>query len=405
MINSIEDTGSIVAIVPIGELALKGASDPADMQKVWGIRCYTGRLNDGCCCAGRGTPMMTLAKELMQDVNYRGGVITLTPQDSISTAAKIMRDEHVGCIIVIDADGRVAGIVSERDIVVRVMAAMIDSSVALVGDVMTTPIISCTPMTPIDDIRELMSKHRIRHVAIVDGDRPVGMISSREILARRLADDRDVRNLAIFSLARLAETRDTDTGAHLERVREYARILAEQLRSRGNHCDEIDDLFVELIYVTCPLHDIGKVSIPDAVLLKPGRLNEVEYEIMKTHAATGSETLARALNEFPDADFLRMARNVAGCHHERVDGTGYPNGLSGKDIPLAARIFAVVDVYDALVSKRVYKEAFTPVVAKDIIIKGSGTQFDADVVAAFLECEQAFIETYRQYALPATAVA
>jgi len=349
--------------------------------------------------------MMTLAKELMQDVDYRGGVITLTPEDAISTAAKIMRDEHVGRIIVIYPDGRVAGIISELDIVVRVMAAKINLSEALIGDVMTTPIISCTPMTPLDDVRELMSKHRIRHVAVVDGDRPVGMISSREILARRLADDRDVRNLAIFSLARLAETRDTDTGAHLERVREYARILSEQLRSRGNHDDEIDDLFVELIYVTSPLHDIGKVSIPDAVLLKPGRLNEVEYEIMKTHAATGSETLGRALSKFPDADFLRMARNIAGCHHERVDGTGYPKGLSGKDIPLAARIFSVVDVYDALVSKRVYKEAFTPVVAKDIIIKGSGTQFDADVVAAFLECEQAFIETYRQYALPATAVA
>jgi response regulator RpfG family c-di-GMP phosphodiesterase len=371
----------------------------------WYIRHYAGGSVREYCCAERGTLMMTIAKELMRDVDYRGGVITLTPQDTISTAAKIMRDEHVGCIIVIGDDRRVEGIVSERDIVVRVMAAMVDSSQTLVGDIMTTPVVTCTPMTHLDDIRELMSKHRIRHVAVIDGDRPVGMISSREILARRLADDQNVRNLAIFSLARLAETRDTDTGAHLERVREYARILAEQLQRRGNHRDEIDDLFVELIYVTCPLHDIGKVSIPDAVLLKPGRLNEAEYEIMKTHSAAGAETLGHALNKFPDADFLRMARNIACHHHERVDGTGYPDGLSGNDIPLAARIFAVVDVYDALVSKRVYKEAFTPIVAKDIILEGAGTQFDVDVIEAFIECEPAFIETYRQYAIPATAVA
>ena len=371
----------------------------------WYIRHYAGGSVREYYCVERGTLMMTVAKELMQDVDYRGGVITLTPQDTISTAAKIMRDEHVGCIIVIGGDGRVVGIVSERDIVVRVMAAMVDSSQTLVGDIMTTPVVACTPMTHLDDIRELMSKHRIRHVAVIDGDRPVGMISSREILARRLADDQNVRNLAIFALARLAETRDTDTGAHLERVREYARILAQQLQRRGNHCDEIDDFFVELIYVTCPLHDIGKVSIPDAVLLKPGRLNEAEYEIMKTHSAAGAETLGHALKKFPDADFLRMARNIACHHHERVDGTGYPDGLSGDDIPLAARIFAVVDVYDALVSKRVYKEAFTPIVAKDIILEGAGTQFDVDVIEAFIECEPAFVETYLQYSHPSAAVA
>jgi response regulator RpfG family c-di-GMP phosphodiesterase len=349
--------------------------------------------------------MMTVAKDLIQDPDRQGGAITISPEDTVSTAAKIMRNKHIGCLIIVGDDGRVAGIISERDIVGRVTAATVDPSRTPVGDVMTAPVVTCAPATPIDEIRKLMRRFRIRHVVVLDGDKPVGMVSSREIIARRLADDRDVRNLAIFSLARLAETRDTDTGSHLERVREYTRILAINLRNREGYIDVIDDFFVELLYITSPLHDIGKVSIPDAVLLKPGRLNDAEYEIMKTHAETGAETLNLALNEFPDADFLRMARDIAGCHHERPDGTGYPNGLVGEEIPLSARIFSVVDVYDALVSKRVYKDAFNPVVAKNIIVEGFGTQFDEDVVAAFVECEPAFVETYNRYSLSAEAVA
>ncbi|MCP4378890.1 MAG: HD domain-containing protein [bacterium] len=199
--------------------------------------------------------------------------------------------------------------------------------------------------------------------------------------------------------------RDTDTGAHLERVREYTRILAIQLQRNGRYSDLINDSFVDLIYVTSPLHDIGKVSIPDTILLKPGRLNDAEYDIMKTHSEAGAKTLDLALTEFPDIDFLCMARDIAGYHHERVDGTGYPEGLVGDEIPLAARIFTVADVYDALVSKRVYKEAFSPVIAKDIIIKGAGSQFDADVVSAFIECEPTFVDIYNRYSLAIAAVA
>jgi len=348
---------------------------------------------------------MTVANDLILDRDRHGGVIAIGPKDTVSAAAKTMRDKHIGSLLVIGDDGRVVGIISERDIVGRVTAAMVDPSHTPVGDVMTSPVVTCSPTTPLDEVRQRMRTFRIRHVVVLDGNKPVGMVSSREIIARRLADDRDVRNLAIFSLARLAEMRDTDTGAHLERVREYTRVLAIQLRNREGYGDLIDDPFVELLYVTSPLHDIGKVSIPDAVLLKPGRLDEAEYEIMKTHAETGAETLELALNEFPDAEFLRMARDIAYCHHERPDGLGYPNGLSGKDIPLSARIFSVVDVYDALVSKRVYKDAFSPIIAKNIIVEGLGTQFDEDVVAAFLDCEPVFVETYRRYARPETAAA
>jgi len=349
--------------------------------------------------------MMAVYKDIIRCGNRRGGVVTIAPQDTVSTAAKVMLEEHVGCLIVIGVDGRVVGVISERDIVGRVTAAMVDPVKTLVGKVMTTSVITCTPMTPLDEVRKLMEDLHIRHVVVLEGFKPVGMVSSREIITRQLADARDVRNLAIFSLARLAEMRDSDTGSHLERVREYTRILSTQLRRRKGYDEVIDDNFIELIYVTSPLHDIGKVSIPDSVLLKPGRLDDMEYEIMKTHAETGAGTLELALKEFPDAEFLRMARDIAGCHHERVDGKGYPRGLVGKDIPLSARVFALVDVYDALVSKRVYKDAFTPVVAKNIIIEGAGTQFDEDVVAAFVECESEFTETCHRLSPLATAVA
>jgi response regulator RpfG family c-di-GMP phosphodiesterase len=339
------------------------------------------------------------------DAAHQEVVITATARDSISDAAICMRDNRIGSLVVVDDDGRMVGIISERDIVARVTAETTDPFLTKVGDIMITSVVSCTLSTRLDEIRELMSKFRIRHVVVIDDDRPVGVISSREILDRKLDVDRSARNMTIFALARLAETRDTDTGVHLERVREYTRILAIQLQRCGRYTDLINDRFVELIYSTSPLHDIGKVSIPDSVLLKPGRLNDAEYEIMKTHSEAGADTLALALMEFPDVDFLCMARDIAGYHHERVDGTGYPNGLAGEDIPLAARIFSVVDVYDALVSKRVYKEAFSPIIAKDIIIKGAGTQFDEAVVAAFVECEPTFVEIYNRYSLATAAVA
>lgn len=200
----------------------------------------------------------------------------------------------------------------------------------------------------------------------------------------------ETRDLAIFALAKLAESRDPETGAHLERVRSYSSVLARNLAEQDKFSDQIDAAFIRLIYQTSPLHDIGKVSIPDHVLLKPGRLDDREFEIMKTHSAQGAETLNSALEQYPEAQFLRMARDIAGWHHERYDGAGYPDALAGEQIPLCARIFSVADVYDALVSKRVYKAAFTHDVAQNIIVEGSGTQFDSDVVDAFLRCQLDF---------------
>ena len=207
----------------------------------------------------------------------------------------------------------------------------------------------------------------------------------------------ETRDLMIFSLAKLAEARDSDTGAHLERVQRYSRVLAQHLSGEPHYGRVIDNEFIRLIYLTSPLHDIGKVGIPDHVLLKPGRLTAEEFEIMKRHTIIGAETLEAALAQNPSAGFLRMARDIAAAHHEWYDGTGYPLGLSEGDIPLSARIVALADVYDALTSKRVYKTAFDPDMARDIIVQGRGTHFDPDVVDVFLRCEELFHEIRARY--------
>ncbi len=207
----------------------------------------------------------------------------------------------------------------------------------------------------------------------------------------------ETRDVAIFAMAKLAESRDPETGAHLERVRGYCRTLAQSLARIDKFRDRVDGEFIRLIYLTSPLHDIGKVGIPDCVLLKPGRLNDREFEIMKTHAAIGAETLDAALRTFPGVKFLEMGRDIAATHHERWNGTGYPAGLRGERIPLCGRIVALADVYDALTSKRVYKAAFGHEVARSMIIAEAGAHFDPDVVAAFVREEDRFAEVRDRY--------
>lgn len=207
----------------------------------------------------------------------------------------------------------------------------------------------------------------------------------------------ETRDVTIFALAKLAESRDPETGAHLERVQRYARVLAEHLSQHPKYRDKIDAEYVQLIYNTSPLHDIGKVAIPDCVLLKPGRLTDREFDIMKTHTLHGASTLEAALRENPGARFLEVARDIAISHHEQWNGSGYPHGLKEADIPLCGRIIALADVYDALVSKRVYKEAFTHDIARSIIVDDSGKHFDPDVVDAFTANEQTFIEIADRY--------
>jgi putative two-component system response regulator len=195
------------------------------------------------------------------------------------------------------------------------------------------------------------------------------------------------RDMMIFSLAKLAESRDQETGKHLERIREYSRAIASELMTWKKFENIIDAQFVELIYLTSPLHDVGKVGIPDSVLLKPGKLTLEEFEIMKRHTLIGGETLHASAQAHPEASFLAMALDIALKHHEKWDGSGYPFGLSGEEIPLSARIVAIADVYDALTTKRVYKPAFVHEVATDIIRQSSGKHFDPDMVTAFFNIE------------------
>jgi len=205
------------------------------------------------------------------------------------------------------------------------------------------------------------------------------------------------RNLLIFSLAKLAESRDPETGAHLERIREYCKIIAMHLSGRREFQDVVDGDYVQSIYLTSPLHDIGKVGIPDSVLLKPGKLTAAEFDVMKTHTNIGAATLSAAIEQHPDAEFLIMARDIALTHHERWDGSGYPHGLMEDEIPLCGRVVALADVYDALRTRRIYKEAFSHDVARSIIVGGSGVHFDPTIVDAFIENEQAFLAIHDRF--------
>ena len=228
-----------------------------------------------------------------------------------------------------------------------------------------------------------------------------------ELLARVHTAERvlslETRDVAIFAMAKLAESRDPETGAHLERVRGYARVLAEQIASSQKSGQKLPSEYMALIYQTSPLHDIGKVGIPDSVLLKPGRLSDREFEIMKSHTTIGAQTLEAALRQFPGVSFLAMARDFTISHHERFDGTGYPAGLKGDQIPLAGRIVALADVYDALTSKRVYKGAFAHDVAKSILLQESGSHFDPMIVDAFMQTEPQFGKIRDFYSEPRMA--
>jgi putative two-component system response regulator len=207
-----------------------------------------------------------------------------------------------------------------------------------------------------------------------------------ERVAERTRQLGAVQDVTILAMASLAETRDNETGNHIRRTQNYVRALAIKLKEHPRFSDFLTDENIELLYKSAPLHDIGKVGIPDRVLLKAGKLTDEEFAIMKTHTTMGRDAIAAAEEKLDVThSFLRFAREIAYSHQEKWDGTGYPEGLSGDDIPLPARLMAVADVYDALISRRVYKPPFSHEEACRIIRDGRGTHFDPDVVDAFLE--------------------
>jgi putative two-component system response regulator len=206
-------------------------------------------------------------------------------------------------------------------------------------------------------------------------------------VSRRMAENQHIQDVTIHALARLAETRDNETGNHILRTQEYVRTLAQRLQRNPRFAHRIDDRMVILLAKSAPLHDIGKVGIPDRVLLKPGKLDAEEWAIMKTHAQLGADALVHVERDVAHpVAFLQCAEQIARSHHERWDGSGYPDGLVGEAIPLPARLMALADVYDALISQRVYKPPFPHEQAYAMIVAERGRHFDPDVVDAFIEC-------------------
>lgn len=205
------------------------------------------------------------------------------------------------------------------------------------------------------------------------------------------------QDVAIYCMASLAETRDNETGKHIRRTQYYVKNLAHYLQQNSTYANQIDDAFIELLFKSAPLHDIGKVGVPDAILLKPGKLDIGEWVEMKKHTEYGKDAMENAELEYGTSSFLSIAKEIAYSHHERWDGNGYPEGLSGSQIPLSARIMSVADVYDALISRRVYKPPMTHEQATEIILKGRGTQFDPQIVDAFEKLQEQFIQIARHY--------
>ncbi|HNJ83113.1 MAG TPA: two-component system response regulator [Piscinibacter sp.] len=204
-------------------------------------------------------------------------------------------------------------------------------------------------------------------------------------IARRLHENQVVQEVTIRALARLAETRDNETGNHILRTQAYVETLAWRAGQHARFAAALDEHAIALIAKSAPLHDIGKVGIPDTVLLKPGKLTPEEWEVMKTHARLGADAIARAVEDtHQPVEFLAYAHQIALHHHERWDGGGYPDGLAGEAIPLAARLMALADVFDALISRRVYKGAMAPEQARAIMAEQRGAHFDPDLLDVFL---------------------
>ena len=249
---------------------------------------------------------------------------------------------------------------------------------------------------------------RIKELDIRTGDEVEQLYNSISKMAVDMAEQiRSVRHYAsatarmqsglIMTMADMVENRDSDTGAHVQKTSAYVRILLESLRRKGYYAEKITSNYISDVEISAPLHDVGKINIPDAVLNKPGKLTDEEFAIMKTHTTAGKKIIEKAISTLEGENYLKEARNMAAYHHERWDGKGYPEGLHGEVIPLSARVMSIADVFDALVSPRVYKPAFPLEKALSIIQEGAGTQFDPKCVEAFMDALDEVIEVMKKY--------
>jgi putative two-component system response regulator len=208
-----------------------------------------------------------------------------------------------------------------------------------------------------------------------------------------------IQDVTILAMASLAETRDSDTGNHIRRTQFYVKALAEQLRTHPGFAAQLSDNYIEMLFKSAPLHDIGKIGIPDRILLKPGRFEPAEFEIMKTHTTLGRDAIEHAEKQLGmSVEFLSIAKEIAFSHQEKWDGSGYPQGLAGDAIPLSARLMAIADVYDALITRRVYKEGMPHEEAVSIIQEGKGHHFDPDITDAFVALKDDFRDIAARFA-------
>ncbi|TFH70304.1 two-component system response regulator [Gammaproteobacteria bacterium LSUCC0112] len=223
-------------------------------------------------------------------------------------------------------------------------------------------------------------------------------VKLEEMVIQRTHEIRSLQDVTILALSSMAETRDNETGNHILRTQRYVRAIAEEMSTLYQMQDRLTPVYIDRLFKSAPLHDIGKVGIPDHILLKPGPLTPEEFEIMKTHTTIGYQALVRAERSIGvDLEFLDCAKEIALSHQEKWDGSGYPQGLVGEDIPLSARLMAVADVYDALISRRVYKPPFSHEKALSIMLEGRGTHFDPLVLDAFLAIEDKIIAIAASY--------
>ncbi len=212
-----------------------------------------------------------------------------------------------------------------------------------------------------------------------------------EKVLERTRETELLKDIIIVAMGELAEYRDPETGKHIQRTSAYVKLMAERLADKGYYPDLLTKEYIALLYKSAPLHDIGKVAIRDSILLKPGRLTAEEFEEMKKHTIIGEEVIAKLERMAGQPTlYLQCAKEIVGCHHEKYDGSGYPRGLAEDAIPLPGRIMAVADVYDALISKRVYKEAMSHQRAMEIMREGRGCHFDPIIFDAFLDVEEQF---------------
>jgi len=266
--------------------------------------------------------------------------------------------------------------------------ALLDSFADEVDNHIQTTLVS-ELMARYADVSKLLEE-RNRELAISEGKLKKYNEQLEKLVEEKVKEIYVSQVATIHALVKAAESRDDDTGTHIERTSAYCRLIAEKLHKAGVRPEFIGPGYAENLAMASPLHDVGKIGIPDAILLKPGRLTDEEFAIMKTHVIIGFETLTSVEKSYRGNAFLEFGMEIAKNHHEKWDGSGYTCGLSGEEIPLSARIMALSDVYDALRSKRVYKESFSHPKAVDIIAQGRGSHFDPDLVDVFLQNHSLF---------------